>query len=234
MNFEDSFSPLYGDVFKIPAGTIFWRGFDPNYPSISERPAYYSNRLVANGYADPSKGLILGAFYSTQTLNVLDVRFLKTILKQMFEESRGKYTKEDTKALYYIQTSFGLCSLVHQIELMEIIYNNIPEIQPGLNAMKSIDTHKILEQEGVRVAETNIDGFVMNFLKGLFETLTTIRIDGFISPRLVSPFHIEKENPSMSPEMIVFNPSKLSMRHLEPNVVPQNLPKVTPTSLLYS
>ena len=41
MMFEESFSPLYGDVFKIPAGTIIWRGFDPNYSSISDQPAYY-------------------------------------------------------------------------------------------------------------------------------------------------------------------------------------------------
>ena len=43
--------PLYGDTIEIPENTIFYRGYDINYPTISDRPAYYGSLRTAAGYA---------------------------------------------------------------------------------------------------------------------------------------------------------------------------------------
>jgi hypothetical protein len=230
----NTFSPLYGDLITIPAGTLFWRGYDPMYPIISERPAYYSTKTVAEGYADPAKGYILGAFVTRKPLYIIDYRFLKVILSQLFQDSRDKYTIQDKNTLLYVQTSFGLCSLGHQIELMKHIYNDIDEIKPSISALENFfNINKLVEQPGVRIGETNIDSFTMYFLKGLFENATNIQIDGFVSPRLTSPFHIEKGG-TMSPELILFNPSNASLVHFNSIDVPTNIPKITINNLLYS
>ena len=74
--------------------------------------------------------------------------------------------------------------------------------------------------EGVRIAETFIDGPVMAFLSQLFKDLC----DGFISPRLKTPFHIEKDG-EMSQEIIIFNPIKsgIAKTTLPEDIVPKKV-----------
>ena len=81
LQIEDTFSPVFGDRIIIPPNTVMWRGYDPKYPVISTRPAYFSMKEIARGYATPP--LQLSAFYSQQPLNLLDIRFLQVILKQL-------------------------------------------------------------------------------------------------------------------------------------------------------
>ena len=53
----------------------------------------------------------------------------------------------------------------------------------------------------------------MGFLQELFEGT----YDGFISPRLYSPFHTEKADSKISPELILFNPEKSQIRRYSPS-----------------
>jgi hypothetical protein len=232
LHIEDTFSPMYGDTIQIPPRTLVWRGYDPKYPAISTRPAYFSMKEIASGYAAPP--FKLSPFYSQQTLNLIDIRFLQVILKQIFDYSRSKYTSQDKNTLLCVQTSFGLCSLGHQLELMRQIYQTETQNMSGFLAMEQVyNSNKLVEQPGVRVAETNIDGFTMHFLQGLFESSNMPSIDGFISPRLLSPFHVEKTPNSMSPEIILFNPLKSQIQELNIATLPSNLPKLSIDSLFY-
>ena len=232
LQIEDTFSPVFGDRIVIPPKTVIWRGYDPTYPPISTRPAYFSMKEIASGYATPP--FQMSAFYSQQPLNLLDIRFLQVILKQLFQNTPDKITIQDKNTLLCVQTSFGLCSLGHQLELMRQIYQSETQKMPGFLAMEyAYKSNKLVEQPGVRVGETNIDGFTMYFLQGLFESIHSIRIDGFISPRLPSPFDYEKTPNSMSPEIILFNPLKSQIQELSPTTLPLNLPKLSIRSLLY-
>ena len=76
--------------------------------------------------------------------------------------------------------AFGLCSYQTQIKLLKMFSNDIQGLgnkaalslfNKRITNMESIDPSNILhpiEPEGVRVAETYIDGYVMLLLKTLF------------------------------------------------------------------
>lgn len=101
--------------------------------------------------------------------------------------------------------AFGICSFYHQMQLAKHYFNmtrEYVEIQKMLEYYNSFPS-KFIELEGVRIAETNNDGQVMVFLSELFKDLC----DGFISPRIHTPYHYEK-NGWMTEEIILFNPIK--------------------------
>jgi len=83
------------------------------------------------------------------------------------------------------------------------------QIDSSIRAMTKYYKPGIIEQMGVRIAETTNDTFTMGFLQELFKGV----FDGFISPRLYSPFHTEKHN-SMSPEIIIFNPMASEIKEM--------------------
>ena len=68
--------------------------------------------------------------------------------------------------------AFGLCSYQTQIKLLKMFSNAALSLfNKRITNMESIDPSNILhpiEPEGVRVAETYIDGYVMLLLKTLF------------------------------------------------------------------
>lgn len=209
INWELQFDPLYGSPIEIPAYSILWRGYHTTYPSLSDRPSYYSSKEVASGYVVNDKTHHLGCFMTTKPLRLLDVRFMKNILSRMIHTH---YNNENINDLLPIMISFGLCSLRHQIHITKLRYNDTLQRDPslsnpiraGITAMeKFYQPASYIEQFGIRIAETTNDGGVMTFLKEFFKD----KFDGFISPRMRSVFHVEKPN-GMSPEMILFSPKQ--------------------------
>jgi hypothetical protein len=239
LNIDDDFMECYGRYITIPEKTVFWRGYDKNYDSVSDRPAYYGSRSIATEYANKNNRT-LGSFTNKNPLKLLDIRFMRILLKDLFQNLiipdnksyikknivfNGKNNKnaEEIKAKIIISTtvSFGLCSLKHQIDLLTKIFEDTDE----LNALKNIyKEDSLIEQDGVRVGETVIDAFTMSFLKDLFENFA----DGFISPRLKTPYHIEK-NGQMNPEMIIFNPDKSGIMQIRPM---KNLPTINLSQII--
>lgn len=201
LNFNENFNPLYGDYIYIPKDIIFWRGFNPKYPAISDRPAYYGDIHFAQGYAEKYKTTAL-PFVTTKPIRLFDIRFMKVLLSQLFENNI--ITESDKDVISSTIISFGICSLNHQIELIKKRFGSfISYIKDNLeNLEKSVKVKTIVEQQGVRIAETSNDAFIMGFLKELFHGV----VDGFISPSMMSPFHIEKEGFVMNSELIIFNP----------------------------
>ena len=230
LDFEKQFSAIYGDTIEIPANTIFWRGYDPTYPTISSRPAYYGTEETAKSYKRRN-GHVLGMFTNTRKLELLDVRFLKALLKQLFESIRDTngLTAQDEELIMSTTASFGLCSLGHQIRLLKYIYSkNLKNLQ-GLPELEKLYNPKAaFEAQGMRVAETVNDGYTMAFLKGLLYGVA----DGFISPRMETPYHIEKRG-FLNPEMILFNPVKCGIQLVNPPMPIEDLPTLSINELMF-
>lgn len=200
----------------MPANMVFFRGHEIKYP-ISHMPAYFSSYEVASGYARGSDKTV-SPITNTYELKLLDVRFMKDILRELFS------TNPSDESCLSVILSFGICSLYHQYILAKRRFQT--KLLDSLVALRATYRESLFEQPGVRIAETNNDAITMGFLKSLFEGF----IDGFISPRQSSAFHIEKDG-MMSPEMIIFDPIKVGLRAL--TTIPPDLPKIS-INQLYS
>jgi hypothetical protein len=201
IDWERPFSPAYG-VVRIPSNLILYRGYDTQYPSVSNKPAYFSGKEIAIGYAKKNNRE-LGIFTNTRELKLLDIRFMKTLLRELFDTNY----KSDNSSLA-ITLSFGLCSLYHQLILAkERFKENLPE---GLKVLNATYKNTFYEQPGVRIAETSNDAESMGFLSTIFKGF----VDGFVAPRIPTAFHYEKGG-SMSPELVIFNPEASSIKQLQ-------------------
>jgi len=206
LDWEEQYEPLYGSPIDIPDNVILWRGYDKNYDAISNRFSYYSDKYIAMEYAKLNNRT-LGRFVTTRKLRIIDIRFMKNILSIIIQINESyKYINDFSSTII----SFGLCSLGHQILLLKDKYKNILAnsshdaitIKKGINNMISVyKKDNTIEQAGIRVAETSNDGVTMAFISELFKGI----YDGFISPRLKTEFHVEK-NESLSPELLLFHP----------------------------
>ena len=215
INWDDNFLPLYGHSIMIPTNTIIWRGFDPKYPAISDRPAYYGSKIFAEGYAQ-KYATNASPFITTRPLHLLDIRFMKVLLSQLFEHN---HTSHANRIIQSTTISFGLCSLQHQIVLFKDLYkaiyaSNNPSFTPIKDGVKHLESlvipDSIYEQHGVRIAETTNDAFVMGFLKELFNC----QYDGYISPNIYTPFHVEKKGFILNSEIVLFNPKESGIQLL--------------------
>jgi hypothetical protein len=215
LDWEAEFEPLYGSEIIIPENTMLWRGYDNRFNAIPERYVYYSSSRIAYEYAK-KEDRELGCFVTKTPLKLMDIRFMMNILERIIETNQSDIYLNDFASSII---SFGLCSLGHQITLLKERYKeelkkdtaNSKEIKK--NIKKMIDIYKplnIVEQKGVRVAETTNDGVTMAFLQELFKGL----FDGFVSPRLFTAFHTEKGG-QLNPEMIIFNPKVSNIKQIK-------------------
>jgi hypothetical protein len=207
LDWEKPYYPLYGSTITIPEGTIIWRGYDISYP-LGDRPTFYRSKMTAAGYANLDNRR-LGSFKTTYPLRVVDIRYLKILLKDLFKANK-KASKDDIQMIKAATISYGLCSLRHQLRLVDDIYGKSKYSFDGFSNLERYYTSTLIngnesfiEEDGVRIAETNIDAYTMGFIKTIFEDI----FDGIISPRLASPFHVEKNN-TISPELLIFNPQR--------------------------
>lgn len=218
VDFSDTFPPVYGNIIHLPANSLFYRGYSTKFDAVSDRAAYYSNQGIAAAYTNKKNGSgTLSIFTNTRPLKLLDYRFLCVILKQYINDiSVESLTTTDKQVLLTTMLSFGLTSFAHQMHLLR---NSVSKeyfaANPGFAALEKIDTSSgIFEKEGVRIGETNLDSMTMGFLKGLLGA----HFDGFISPAIYSPFHIEKHNNILDPEMILFNPKAAGIQIFRPEI----------------
>lgn len=219
IDWDTPFEPAYGLV-TIPSDIVVYRGYSTKYPAVSDRPAYFGAYGIAREYARAAD-YRLDAFITQRPITVLDVRFMRHILRDLFEEN-----PKDLTSLPVI-LSFGLCSLEKQMVLLDRRYaDRMSEAREAVRA--SLTKDALFEQPGIRVAETNNDAETMGFLQTLFQGF----VDGFISPTLSSAFHIEKGG-VMMPELILFNPAQTGIAVApSPCETYTSLPKV-PVSFFY-
>lgn len=227
IDWSEDFLPMYGDVITIPKSTILWRGCDPKYPIISERPAYYGSQRIAQGYADKYNTHAI-PFITTRDIELIDIRFMIVLLKQLIENN--VHLIKDKDIVRSVLISFGMCSLSHQIKLFKDKYKAIyslsnslyDNLKLGIQKLETfLNKDAIYEQPGCRIAETTNDAIVMGFLKGLFFN----HCDGYVSPSMLSPFHIEKSNFKLNSEIILFTPIHSGLKVLES--MPSNIQNIT-------
>lgn len=203
IDWDSNFDPAYGIVYMDPYKYIYYRGYDPTHPVVSERPAYYGSFPVALSYVDePHKKV--SAFTNGQRLRLIDVRFMKEILRNLFD----RYHPDDDSGVLSTVLSFGICSLAHQIHLASQRFQTSVILEDSMKSLRAFYEPSNYEQSGVRIAETTNDSETMGFLATLFSDF----VDGFISPRQYTPFHVEKTDNIMNAEMILFNPAKSDVR----------------------
>jgi hypothetical protein len=207
IDWEKQFYPLYGTKIILPKDTILWRGHSTDYPTLQNRPTFFGSKETASGYSRQNNTTI-SSFITQRPLRIIDIRFLKVLLKELFQGLQNKKLSEkDINMIKASTISLGTSSLKHQIELIHNVYGDNTKLLPGFKALEdyynSLHSNLFIEHEGVRIGETLIDGYTMSFIKGLFDNT----FDGVISPRVYSPFHIEKENTN-SPELLLFSPHK--------------------------
>lgn len=216
LDWNAPFNPLYGSPITLPPHVILWRGHDTAFPAISSRPAYYSSQEIASTYVRATHKLT--SFMTTRPLQLLDYRFLRNLLQRLIQTNReDKYSAE----LAPLMLSFGLCSLEHQLKIMAMRYRDVLQnqvtgkvIRDGMAEMqKTLQSNALLEQIGVRVAETTNDGGTMVFLKELFKG----SFDGFISPSIQTAFHTDHK---LHPELILFDPVSANIVEL-PDIKPR-------------
>jgi hypothetical protein len=185
LNWDASFEPAFGKPITIPKNTILWRAYNSAYPSVSERPSWYSSEKIACDYMSDETTQKVGSFIITHPLSVIDFYSMKSILMRLMQIDEHN---DDIDALAPIVMSLGLCSLRHQIELLKQRRISTEHLEA-----KYI-INEIIEQQGVRCYDPILDGHSMVILKELFE----FHFDGIIYPTM--------KNSDIIPELIIFNP----------------------------
>jgi hypothetical protein len=174
---------------------------------LSARPAYFSTKVqVSRGYAKQYGDLgRITSFITSRELRLIDVRYMSVILSRVLRAMPDALPEHVQGFIAGVTMAFGLCSFRHQVDLVDRIYgpNNGPIAQlAALRAhLKSPDDPSVrwIEQRGVRIAESENDAGVILFLRSMFHG-----IDGYIAPRLNSPFHIEVPEQRTPAEIVLF------------------------------
>lgn len=201
----------------LPANSIFFRGVPSNLSMtniLRDAPLYLSTKEIAEHYGN------VVAIQATKNLRLIDLRRLMNQIRLLLQQ-RPKTTISDKikTCIFFLTMAFGLCSYAKQITLLDEFLKlnmhdsesleDVDYIKQHLHRMKTYDILKSplnpFEAEGVRVAETFIDARVMLILKELYGG----KYDGFIAPRLFSPFHVGGYTHE---EIVIFDPIKSNMQ----------------------
>ena len=232
LNIDEYFDPLYGSPIIIPQNYVIYRGYDTRYSAVSNRPSHYSVKGVAEAYAENPHSA-LGCFTNTRALRLIDFRYMGTLLNLMFANCTDN-TFASIDPIVRISVGYGLCDIREQIELGRRMFvgsvgmqklidyydRNIKD-KDFMNRPLGINT---ISQSGFRIAETKNDGYILNFVKEIFGDA----VDGFIAPRLKSPYHYEKHDSTMSPEIVLFAPQSAGIQMVadDPNMPLQSINEV--------
>jgi len=211
----DSFDIVYG-IIKFPKNVVLYRGYDKQYKIFEDRPIFLtSNKSYAESYAkQPNHEL--GIFVIKQELRLFDLRFIKNIMQDLFEQEKTN-SEVVRDVCYTLALSYGLCSFKRQIQLLKQRFEN--RIDPArkrslekyLNNPNGKDP---VEIKGVRIGETYNDAESAILLKEAFQNV----VHGYIAPRFDTPYHCDNDDIHPA-EILLFNPSKINITQLmkDPN-----------------
>lgn len=209
------FYPVYTKIY-LPANSYFYRGYDAAHAAVSDRPAYYAATAeVAEGYGAQTARHRIGLFRTTRPLVLYDIRYVSVILREyirqrkapkMPDERDRERDREIQSGIYTALLALGLCSFSAQLGLVRERY----AVNERLSAMESYARSppagcNPVELEGVRVSEGENDAELIALLAELFTG--TEAADGYISPNLKSPYHIENGG-ILNSELVIFNPER--------------------------
>lgn len=207
-NFRD-FEFVHG-IFKLPKDIYLFRATHPTREPPSTEPTFFGDYEVASFYK-MQEGRILKAFKPKHELRVLDMRYIQAIIPHIWASVNPSQT--ELRIITSASLVLGLITFKKQIELLESL--DVPMIAPLIERMREFADlpHKPswvhpIEIQGVRVGITDVDYFVMGFLKELFGHL----VDGIIAPAVPSPYHMQIHRDisksMLYQELIIFDRSK--------------------------
>ena len=238
INFE-YFNAVIGETIILPSNTIIYKSYNINYEPISERPSFFGNKDNALKYLKENR--VLGTFVTNKTLKLIDIRYLKMILQELFV-NRNNNEETTLEYIYTLTLSLGICSLEKQIELFKKRYSGIKKtnksyqlIQNKIIALENFyktykDSNDLIflnpvELGGVRIGETENDHIMSIILKKLFSDY----FDGFIAPNIFSPFYYNSNN-YLPCEILLFNPVKSDIKLVQNTEDVENTEDSTKTS----
>ena len=232
----ESFSPIFATI-DFPEDWYFYRGYDPRHPAIGRRPAYYTSQVgIAKSYADQFNTRV-GLFKTTKPLRIYDLRFIKHLLMEMLEQRARPTTPQLRASIMTATLSYGIGSFQNQIELAKQRYSTQltkERFQAMERHLKTCKNHRgptwanPVEAQGIRIAETNNDAEAIIVLKAIFGSC----IDGYIAPKLHSPYHTEKSDGMMNSEIVIFDPVDAGIEYVPDDQAPPNIPQTSVNLLL--
>jgi len=216
------FLPVYGSYIKLPKNTMLWRCYDTNFATIQDRPTFYGRRETAKLYSkDDDEEKNCSIFTNRKQLKLIDIRYMRVILKEIFHNRLN--TKDTIDHIKNTSFALGLISFKLQIEFfndyidIEMIKNKTNKTDEEINFLKGYNNMiyyfdhynklelnekpnilDLFEFNDIRIGFTPIDVKVVILLKEIFKNYC----DGFIAPKMFSPFHMNYINE----EILIFDP----------------------------
>ena len=234
-----NFLPVYGSYIKLPKNTMLWRCYDTNFATIQDRPTFYGRRETATLYDD--KETKCSIFTNSKQLKLIDIRYMKVILKEIFHNRLN--TKDTIDHIKNISFALGLVSFKLQIEFLndyidiEMIKNKTIKTDDEINFLKSYNNMiyyydiynnlelnekpnilNLFEFNDIRIGFTPIDVKVVIVVKEIFKNYC----DGFIAPKMFSPFHMNHINE----EILIFDPINKIIKTDIPFNDLENIPRI--------
>lgn len=206
-------------IFQLPENIYIFRAEDPSIPRDPNMPLFFGDYEVASFYKSQDRELRM--YQPKQSIRVLDMRYIQSVLPQLFNISR--LSQDSIDVIYYASLVLGLVSYEKQMQMLES--ENIPALQPMIQRMREFQALpnkpswvNPIEMRGVRCGITDIDYMIIGFLKRLFGQV----VDGIIAPALPSPYHDQYKGADirtshMYQELILFHPDHVLDRVAIPN-----------------
>jgi len=213
----NNFPIVYGTI-NILSNTLLYRGYNRKYNPITSRPAYFTSDIdIAKAYAG-SCDCEVGMFTSTRELRLYDLRFIRSILRDLFPQRKSNH-KDVIECCNTLALAYGVCSYKRQMELLKKRFDNIDkdrldslvQYQNFIDSQPTLSGVDPVEAQGVRIAETNNDAEALIFLKEIFGNI----VDGYVAPKMHSPYHTEKSGNIHPSELVLFDPEKSGLTKLE-------------------
>ena len=212
------FEPIIGHIINMPFNSIFYRAYNIKYSNIEDKPLFFGSIDTARRYLEtPNETRELGAFKSSKIIRLIDIRYLKILLIELIKTIKKEdlINPEVSDIVDKINISFGLSNCETQLKLIETKYKNsdkefldiITFIKKFMDDYNNLPLSKkdplkgFYYLDGIRFGERTNDSDSVDILKLLFKNIC----DGFIAPRLWTPFHY-KEHYYTHSEICIFNP----------------------------
>lgn len=208
---------------------------------VGSRPMYFTTDFsVAQGYADAynssTGGGVVHWFRTTRPLKLLDLRYIKLLFADLLQHRTAVLppgeARDFKESLYTLMLAYGMCTFDLQLRLFRERYkaqlasegggNGAPDARCA-EALRNMESHAQrwdrgdapawvhpVEPLGVRIGETENDAFAVLLLKDVFGCIGA-QVDGYIAPRMPSPYHMEKGE-EINSECVIFDPLAAGMQ----------------------
>lgn len=193
LDLDSAFDPLIGTTVYLPENTLFYGPL-----GVTDQATPYTSMKTANAFTNP------------QRLQLLDLRYIQLLLKELFSTRNDN---AELEPMARVTIAYGLCSLQDQVKLIEAFLAGRQDAVKDIQAyyrdvFQDVPwedrplTMNPFTPDGIRFSDPANDALCGLFLKGVFGHL----VDGYVAPR----FHTVLG--SINAEMVLFDPQKAGLQ----------------------